>query len=213
MTEKEIMHYWNYFCSLCKRLDNTRQYVDHSSENNRLKNATVNSFEFQQIILLAAMEFENVSKAICLDIDHNFNLQNANIRTITTTILEKYPQIVQTVITSDYQYLKPLEEWSTFINPADNKTRVKGISWWDDYSNIKHQTFWKFNLATLENAVNALASLMVLELYLMKITLDSVNMSLNKPCNYFDSIYASQVLCTNEKALPDFVVVTNKNVV
>ena len=86
MTEKEVKHYWNYFCSLCKRLDNTRQYVDHSSVDNELKNASVNSFEFQQIILLSAMELENISKAICLGIVSGFNIKNANIRKITETI-------------------------------------------------------------------------------------------------------------------------------
>ena len=167
VSEKEVKHYWNYFCSLCKRLDNTRQFVDHSSNNNELKNASVNSFEFQQIILLSAMEFENVSKAICLSIDSNFNIQNANIRKITETILQKYPRIGETEITSDYQTLRPLENWKVVTDPADGKKRVEGVSWWDDYSNIKHQTFWKFNLATLNNAVSALAALMVMELYLM----------------------------------------------
>lgn len=111
LSEKEVKHYWNYFCSLCKRLDKTKQYVDHSSENNELKNATVNSFEFQQIILLASMEFENISKAICLNIDSNFNLQNANIRKISETILHKYPSIGQTTIRTDYQVLQPLKNW------------------------------------------------------------------------------------------------------
>ena len=103
LSEKEVKLYWNYFCSLCKRLDKTKQYVDHSSENNELKNASVNSFEFQQIILLASMEFENISKAICLNIDSNFNLQNANIRKISETILHKYPSIVQ-ILLERYAY-------------------------------------------------------------------------------------------------------------
>ena len=204
ISEKETLHYWNYFCSLCKRLDNTRQYVDHGSNNNILRNAEVNSFEFQQLITLTAIEFENISKLICLDIDSTFNLQHANIKQITEKILGKYPKIGETIVLSDYQNIQPLKEWGTYIDPTDNKKKVKGIKWWDDYSDIKHQTYWKFDLATLENAVNALASLMVMELYLMKISMDSVNMSLNKPCAYFSSPYPSNLLCTREKALPDF---------
>ena len=204
MSEKEVKHYWNYFCSLCKRLDNTRQFVDHSSNNNELKNASVNSFEFQQIILLSAMEFENVSKAICLSIDSNFNIQNANIRKITETILQKYPRIGETEITSDYQTLRPLENWKVVTDPADGKKRVEGVSWWDDYSNIKHQTFWKFNLATLNNAVSALAALMVMELYLMQSMLGSTMMSLSIECDYFNSEYPGAILCAEGKALPDF---------
>lgn len=204
MSAKEVKHYWNYFCSLCKRLNNTRQFVDHSSDNNELKNASVNSFEFQQIILLSAMEFENISKAICLSIDSNFNIQNANIRKITETILQKYPRIGETEITSAYQTLRPLENWKVVTDPADGKKRVVGISWWDDYSNIKHQTFWKFNLATLNNAVSALTSLMVMELYLMQSMLDSTMMSLRIECDYFNSEYAGAILCASGKALPDF---------
>ena len=204
MTEKEIKHYWNYFCSLCKRLDSTRQYIDHSSESNELKNASVNSFEFQQIIILASMEFENISKAICLNIDNDFNLSNANIKKITETILQKYPNIGETVITSDYQTLQPLKDWRIIVDIDSGKKSVSGISWWDDYSNIKHQTFWKFNLATLKNAVNALASLMVLELYLMQSIIGSVKMSLEIECEYFNNEYSGAILCTEGEDLPDF---------
>ncbi len=213
MTEKEVKHYWNYFCSLCRRLENTRQYVDHTSENNELKNANVNSFEFQQIILLASMEFENLSKALCLEIDSSFNLQNANIKKISETILLKYPHIIDTEVSTDYQILKPLKDWNVNVDPATGKKYVAGISWWDDYSNIKHQSFWKFHLATLGNAVNALASLMVLELYLMKSVLNSVNMSLSIECDYFSNEYASALLCSGEKALPDFNGATTRDLV
>lgn len=203
LSEKEVKHYWNYFCSLCKRLDKTKQYVDHSSENNELKNATVNSFEFQQIILLASMEFENISKAICLNIDSNFNLQNANIRKISETILHKYPSIGQTTIRTDYQVLQPLKNWK-IATDENGKKYVDGIQWWDDYSNIKHQTFWKFNLTTLKNAVDALASLMVLELYLMQINLGDLMMSLNIESEYFSNEYAGAILCSKGNNLPDF---------
>ncbi len=56
----------------------------------------------------------------------------------------------------------------------------------------------------MNNAVNSLASLMVIELYMMREFTGSVNLSLEKPCDYFRSPYASDFLCTAEKALPDF---------
>ena len=204
MTEKEVLHYWNYYCSLCKRLENTKQFVDHQVKDDELLNGNVNSFEFQQIILLTAMEFENVSKAICLHIDSSFNLAYANILKITETILSTYPKIVETIVQTDYQQLQPLKDWEIAIHPTTNKKNVEGLSWWDDYSNIKHQSFWKFELANLSNAINALASLLVLELYLMKIELNSIELSTNKMCTYFDNPYSSQILCTHENELPDF---------
>jgi len=206
--EKEILHNWNYFCSLCKRLDSTRQYVDHSTENNVLKNNSVNSFEFQQLIILASIEFENICKQICLSIDSSFNVKNANIKQITLKILERYPNIGQTEIMSDYQTLRPLQNWGTHIDNSDNnKIKVKGIEWWDDYGNIKHRAFLHYELATLENAIKALASLMVLELYYMKIKLNSVKISMEKKCDYFGNNYTGDILCTKEKGLPDFEIV------
>lgn len=204
MTDKEVLHYWNYFCSLCKRLENTKQYVDHQVKDGELINGKVNSFEFQQIILLTAMEFENVSKAICLHINPNFHLAYGNIQKITETILSAYPKLVETCIQTDYQQLQPLKDWKIATDSITGKKHVEGLSWWDDYSNIKHQSFWKFELANLSNAIHALASLLVLELYLMKIELGSIELSSNKACSYFDNPYSSPLLCANENPLPDF---------
>lgn len=203
MTENEIKHYWYYFCSLCERLDNTRQYIDHSSNNNLLKNGDVNSFEFQQIIILSAMEFENICKVICQIMDNQFKM-TANILDISKKVLQHFPNIGETTITSDYQILKPLKEWRIDVDPNDGKEHVAGISWWSDYSKIKHQSFWAFNRATLNNAVNTLAALMVMELYLMRQVLGSTMVAASTACRYFGSEYTPDILCANEKALPDF---------
>lgn len=204
ITKEEVVHYWNYFRSLCRRLENTRQYVDHSAEDGILKHGKVNSWEFQQILLLSAMEFENVCKQICLRFDPDFNIAYGDIKQITKRILNKYPNIGMTEVETDYQMLHPLSQWKIAKDSPNSKEYVTGLSWWDDYDNLKHQTFQKFHLATLENAVNSLASLMVIELYMMKEIIGSVNLFLDKPCEYFKSTYAGDLLCSGEKALPDF---------
>lgn len=78
-------------------------------ENNELKYKDVTSWEFQQIIFLAAMEFENLSKQICHHFDNSFNIRNSDIKKITKVILDKYPNIGQTEIITDYHVMKPLE--------------------------------------------------------------------------------------------------------
>ena len=93
---------------------------------------------------------------------------------------------------------------SSLVTAHEIINNVDGIQWWDDYSNIKHQTFWKFNLTTLKNAVDALASLMVLELYLMQINLGDLMMSLNIESEYFSNEYAGAILCSKGNNLPDF---------
>lgn len=213
LTKNELLHYWNYFRTLCKRLDNTRQYISHSVEGDELKFKDVTSWEFQQILFLAAMEFENISKQICYHFDNSFNIRNSDIKKITKFILNKYPNIGKTEIITDYQVMKPLELWKIYQDSPNDKEKVIGIPWWNDYDNLKHQSFKMFHLATLNNAVSSLASLMVIELYLMREITGSVIISLEKPCDYFSSPYPSDLLCTEEMALPDFSGAPNKNLV
>lgn len=214
ITESEVIHYWNYFRTLCTRLEKTRQYLDHDiDDEGNLKHGKVNSWEFQQILFLSAMEFENVCKQLCLHFDPDFSLAYADIRQITKRILNKYPNIGLTEITTDYQALRPLSHWKIKKDAPNSREYVSGLSWWDAYGNLKHQTFQKFELATLENAINSLSSLLVIEIYLMKEITGHLNPLLNKPCDYFNASYASSILCTGEKALPDFDGPDNKDLV
>lgn len=194
--KNEIIHQWNYFCSICSKLENTRQYVEHSNEDH----LSVYSLEFQQILILASMEFENLSKRLCVIINSKFNLKS-NIIEISKTVLDKYPRIVETIIYTDYRTMKPLKEWKIGKN-ADGKEIVKGIDWWDDYNLVKHQGFINYSHATLKNAINSVAALMVIELYLIYIRYGTIN--LKKQCDYFDTGYFSKGLITEEGRLPDF---------
>lgn len=65
---------WNYtalelFCSLAERLDDTKHYIDHGLQEydgiRELVHGKVYSDIFKQIIVLAASEFEIMSKALC----------------------------------------------------------------------------------------------------------------------------------------------------
>lgn len=203
-TDNEIIHYWCYFCSLCDRLEATRQYVDHSFNNNKFKNGNVNSFEFQQLIMLAASEFENLCKVICSYFDNDFVAKNIDIKVLSDKILTYYPKIIETNISMDYQTYQPLINWSVDYDKSGNVLKVNGLKWWKAYNKLKHESYNYFDAATLENAVDSLASLMIIELYLMKITSNSVNLSLSKPCKYFENIYESDRFISNEKPLPGF---------
>ena len=193
---RNINHYWNYFCSLCSKLEKTKQYIDHSNSNHM----SVYSFEFQQIIILAAVEFENISKQLCLTIDSTFDTKSDIIK-ITEKITSKYPKITETEIMTDYEILKPLKGWRISNNSNNNKS-LNGLKWWEAYNKIKHKGFKNFNLATLENAINATASLLVLELYLMYNHIGQLFQE--KSCEYFTTKYQSEYLITEEKKLPDF---------
>ena len=67
MEQIELIQHWNYFCSLAERLDDTKHYIDHGLQEHdgirELVHGKVYSDIFKQIIVLAASEFEIMSKA------------------------------------------------------------------------------------------------------------------------------------------------------
>lgn len=98
----------------------------------------------------------------------------------------------------------PLYNWSIITE----KNKLAGLSWWQDYNKLKHQGFKNFYKATLDNAIESLAALYILELYLMKKELGKLKIATDTPCCYFTSEYISPFLSIGGKPLPDF---ENKN--
>lgn len=208
MNSKEVMHYWYYFCSLCSQLNATRNYVDHrTTECNGIQvlaNANTYSNEFLKILLSTASEFETVGKLLCKEISPGFN-EKSNIVHITDTITKQYPNIGQTIVTTDFQVLTPLLNWSVQSNDC-GQNFITGLPWWTAYTDVKHHRYDCFNEATLEHCIDALASLLVLELYLaMKVTGSVSNLSTHS-CEYFHFRYGHEqfwVRCPQN--LPDFL--------
>lgn len=207
MNKEEILHYWYYFCSLCSQLERTREYVEHKTIRRDgkliLENGNTYSNEFLKLLLASASEFETVGKLLCKEIDSNFN-EKSNVVSIAKTILNAYPDIGQTVVTSDFQILSPLLAWRIGQNEK-NQEYMSGLTWWDAYTHIKHKRYTYYSEATLENCINALASLLVLELYLAMKVLGSVSDLSTHSCDYFYFRYGHEafwVRCPNN--LPDF---------
>lgn len=198
MTEDDIKKNWNYFKSLAKQFQQTEQFVDHSMDSTgKLKNEKTFSNEFAKLLLLSASEFEVIAKALCSESGHAVS-DKANITEISKTILYLYPSIINSKINTPYQITTPLAEWSV-TEPNS------GLPWWKAYNKIKHDRTNNFESANLNNCLNALASLMVLELYLAQIVLRNLDSITPINCDYFDCEYGLAVLAGNpENGLPDF---------
>lgn len=191
MNNQEVLFRWNYFCSLCDMLKNTTQFVDHSNPNNKM----VNSFEFQKIIMLASMEFENIGKKLCVIANPKLNIDSSsfNIIKITKNILENYNELNKTTIRNDYEVFSPLVDWKIELN-NDNKEVCTGIEWWSAYNHIKHNAFDYYKEATLKNAVDSLASLMILEINYVRIITGNSHLMNDKPCSYFVNPYQGNII-------------------
>lgn len=169
--------------------------------NSNMINGQTFSNEFAKLLLLSASEFEVIAKTLCKESGKSIS-DKANIIEISKSILTLYPNIINTEIQTPYKIFKPLSHWG-----LDNKNPsiIIGIPWWAEYNKIKHDRLNSFSKANLNNCVKALASLMILELYLSQIVLGNLNAVTPVNCNYFDCNYGSNALVVNPgKQLPDF---------
>lgn len=213
LTKEQLFHHWNYYETLSRRLDETSRYVNQvsviDSNNSVINNNATYSIEFEQIIVLTSIEFENVSKIICKKINPDFNVKWGNIVSISETILNKYPRIVETEVSTYFRRFKPLENWKVSKqinpdNPQKEKEIVEGLKWWTTYEDLKHQGYDVFFQANLENTMNAVASLLVINLYLQKIFAGNIDIASASINRYFTTNYTSKLIVTGESRLPDF---------
>ena len=212
LTGDDVKKYWLYFRSLANQFQKTEQYVDHSLNSDGLPiNANTFSNEFAKILMLAASEFEVVAKELCSEIGVTICSKD-KITDITKKIINKFPKIGDTIIMTPYQSIKPLKEWRVVVKEetkkdgtTQQKDAVEGIPWWKSHNNIKHERRVSFIEANLSNCMSAMASLMVLELYLCWKIDRSLDRVSALGCEYFNCEYFGAYRVTEGgNMLPDF---------
>ncbi len=201
MDRDEFIRHWNYFCSIAKRLEETSEYVYHGSDGEDLIHEKVYSDSFKQILLLAGAEFEIMSKNLCVLLGCN-SKHIKNIRDISINILEKCPKIIKTKIYTKYWGNEPLDKWC--IN-SGKENQVEGLEWWKAYNDVKHDINNSYKQCTLGNAMSAVCSLLVIDLYVMKKASGSLELAREFPAPYFRCEYMAAYYVSGEKELPDFV--------
>lgn len=201
MIEEEMRSNWYYFCSLSEQLYKTAQYVDHSVDgNNNMFNGNAFSYEFVKLIMLSSSEFEVMARKICNESGITIR-KNANIIAISKALLGRYPQIGKTTIVTPYMKLQPLIGWH--VGRSGKKELLCGLNWWGIHNELKHERKDSFKKGTLNNCIESMASLMVLELYLDRIT--GLGVLEKVECEYFQNMYAPSHLITESgPPLPDF---------
>ncbi len=203
MEKTEFIQHWNYFCSLAERLDDTKHYIDHGVQEHdgirELVHGTVYSDIFKQIIVLAASEFEIMSKALC----GTRGEKPERIGGISETILRLFPKIIDFEVSTPFWISTPLQEWKTTRIDGDKNIKVEGVEWWFAYNSMKHDERDSINKATLGNAIMALASLYIIELYLMRELFGNMSIVFTYPTVYFKCKYLPHPVSSGEGLLPD----------
>ncbi len=171
--------YWSHYISLEKEFINTLKYVTLDTDN-----YTTYSEAYFKLLLEIGSEVDVVLKAYCELLDSSFN--DDKISDYRTCIHAQKPTFfVQEVIVHENKMtLKP---W----NNRDTAGTLFSPFWWTAYNKCKHnrtdtgsingttQEYFKF--ANLEYALNALAGLYQVILYLYRIIAESENKVIKIP--------------------------------
>lgn len=142
--------HWNYFLALERDIEVAARYVELSSAN-----MSTYSIEFAHLLFAAASEVDVVAKLLCRVLAPS--LPCHNIEHYRGIMSDEIPDLAATqVLVPRYGLtLTPWQNWEGGTNP----------DWWRSYNNVKHKRDVHYSEATLKNALNSLAGLMILSFY------------------------------------------------
>jgi hypothetical protein len=141
--------HWNYFIALERDLEGVSRYVEFATPN-----YDVYSIELAHLLFAAASEVDVIAKLLCEILDSAAPRENINhYRTILVAGLPDLTT-AEVFVPRHGLTLVPWDNWQN----AGNANPL----WWRSYNQVKHQRDTHFAEATLKNALNALAALLLL---------------------------------------------------
>ena len=139
--------HWNYFLALEHDTEQLSRYVEFCEPN-----YSVFSIELAHLLFAAASEVDVVAKLLCEQVAPAAPRANIlDYRAALVPAIAELPE-VEVFVPRHGLSLKPWSNWSGPQSPL----------WWRSYNDVKHQRDAHFDQATLKNALNALAALLVL---------------------------------------------------
>ncbi|MFC0682903.1 hypothetical protein ACFFGH_34175 [Lysobacter korlensis] len=142
--------HWNYFLALERDLESAARYVEFAEAN-----MATYSIEFAHLLFAAASEADVVAKLLCKKLAAD--MPRGNIDHYRAALKQHLPEVVTTPV------LVP--RYGLTLHPWSNWAEEKNPAWWRSYNNVKHERDSHYAEATLKNALNSLAGLMVLVLH------------------------------------------------
>ena len=138
--------HWNYLLALERDLEAISRYVEFAPANYE-----VYSIELAHLLFAAASEVDVVTKLLCAVLDPS--ARNGNMDHYRAVVMSNLPiMVVSKVYIPRYGLeLTPWDQWSQNQNPL----------WWRSYNDVKHERNAHFARATLKNALNAMAALLL----------------------------------------------------
>ena len=146
--------HWNYYIALDNDMARVSRFIEFCPEN-----LNVFSLELAHLLFAASSEVDVVAKSLCNVLNLKLPKQ-PNMNNYRDALVPVLPDLCSEIVKVSRFGLTftPWEDWANGTNPC----------WWQSYNKVKHKRDKFFNKATLENALNALAGLLVISLYYFK---------------------------------------------
>lgn len=140
--------HWNYFIALEQDLETASRFVEFDD-----RNMDVFSIEFARLLFAAASEVDVIAKLICSKL--NPTAKAENMPQYKSLLSAGIPELVDMEVRIP-RYEITLKPWAALRDASSR------IAWWDSYNAVKHDRGRSYSQATLKNALEATAGLMLL---------------------------------------------------
>ena len=151
---QKVEPHWNYFIAVERDLERLSRYVEFDQ-----RNFDCFSIEIVRLLLACGAEIDVVCKQICQAAVPGSTA--GNINAYRDEVMAVYPKIPAFEVT--------LPRFGLTLHPWDEWNKPDGVPfWWTAYNKTKHERNTEFHRANLKNALNAVAGLFVVVLYLYK---------------------------------------------
>ena len=145
--------HWNYFLALEQDLIQLSRYIEPCADNDETY-----SIELARLIMSAAQEIDVLLKIYCKNIDSESSARS----------IEKYYKVISSKQAELLNEVVFLDRFSIKCEPFSSWEPNKPPLWWTANNKIKHHRSSHYNQATLKNALNSMAALLIVTLYFYK---------------------------------------------
>lgn len=154
ITTPKVEPHWNYLFAIESDLERLSRFVEFDE-----RNFDCFSLEISRVLLAAGAEIDVVCKQLCRNIDAASTA--ANINQYQDMIAKTYLDIPSFEIALP-RFGLSLTPWSNWVKASNPPL------WWTAHNKIKHHRDSEYHQGNLKNALNAVAGLFVVVLYLYK---------------------------------------------
>lgn len=151
-TSLAIPH-WNYFLALEQDLEKISRFIEFDD-----KKIDCFSIEIARVLLASTSEVDVVCKQLCQAT--NSASKATKIKAYCDEITAAFPNMI------DFQIRMP--RYGLAFTPWVNWREKKAPDWWKANNKIKHERDSQYHQGNLKNALNSVAALFIMILYLYK---------------------------------------------